>query len=352
MNASDVLGITLAPKMPANPRRGIGVIGAGLIINNAHLPAYRDAGFNVVAIYDLRPEAARATADRFGIPVVCTSAGELVEHADVDIVDMAVTPEAQGALARAAFAAGKHVLCHKPLAETYQEAEALVRAADVAGVLLAVNQQMRWSPGLHLTRRLIQQGAYGEVIELSFDIDLLSDWSWMGQRRRVEYFYNSIHYLDAIRSMLGEPLSVTASSASYPGQKALAETRTFTVLTYPGDLRAIVLSNHNNWSGTTRATVRCHGTEGRSEVVMGMKDYPVETADTFQFTARTTAPSWVERRFSEKWMPDSFVYPMADLMCAIEDGRQPATSGRDNLGTLRIIEAAYRSIAEGIHVRL
>jgi predicted dehydrogenase len=181
----------------------------------------------------------------------------------------------------------------------------------------------------------------------------LSDWGWMGDRPRVEYFYNSIHYIDSIRLLLGEPKRVIASSAHYPGQRALAETRTFTVLEYSETLRGVVISNHNNWSGAPHAILRCHGADGRSETDLGMKDYPMASPDTFSFASRLRSPLWTHQHvFRERWLPDAFAMPMAEVMCALEEGRSPETSGRDNLGTLRIIEAAYRSIETGRRVDL
>jgi predicted dehydrogenase len=352
LHIEDILKLDFPALRPLNPRRGIGIVGAGSIVRNAHLPAYRQAEFNVVAIYDVRIEAARAMAAEFGIPAVCETLDELLGRSDVEIVDMALTPEGQFDIAMRAFAAGKHVLCQKPLSEDYGMAMKLVAAADEAGVVLAVNQQMRWSPAIRFASLLTKHGAYGELTECQFDVDLLSDWRWMGQRTRVEYFYNSIHYFDSIRMLFGEPRRVLASSASYPGQRALAETRSFTILEYDGPLRVIVLSNHNNWSDTPRASMRVHGTEGRSEGTLGMKDYPAQALDTFSFVARST-PQWTHsRRFLEPWLPTAFRYPMAELMLATEQKRQPLTSGADNANTLRLIAAAYRSIEEGRRVEI
>ena len=345
--------VSLEPRLPRNRARGIGVVGAGSIVNKAHLPAYKRVGFRVNAIFDVRKEAARETAARFDIPSASDSIDELLARDDVEIVDIATTPEAQVEIATKAIVYGKHALCQKPFAETLADAKMLVVLAESAGVTLAVNQQMRWSPGIRFTRKLVERGHYGELTECLFDIDLLSDWGWMGERPRVEYFYNSIHYIDAIRFLIGEPKRVIASSALYPGQRALAETRSFTILEYSETLRGVVISNHSNWSGSPRAIFRCHGVDGRSKTSLGMKDYPLASPDTFSFTSRARPPLWTHKHeFRDRWLPDAFAMPMADLMCALEEGRSPEVSGRDNLGTLRIIEAAYRSIETGRRVDL
>src|SRR5207244_3533424 len=116
----------------------IGIAGAGAIVTSSHLPAYRAAGYRVAAIYDRDPERARAAAQQFGIPHVCATLEELLADPGVTIADIAVPPFAQPEMARAAMAAGKHLLCQKPLAWTIEEADALVDEAAKAGVKLAV----------------------------------------------------------------------------------------------------------------------------------------------------------------------------------------------------------------------
>src|SRR5258707_13656355 len=85
-------------------------------------------------------------------------------------------------IARAAMAAGKHLLCQKPLAWTIEEATALVDEAARAGVKLAVNQQMRWDPMVRETRRLMQAGTLGQGINVTLDQSVFTDWfqwSWI-----------------------------------------------------------------------------------------------------------------------------------------------------------------------------
>jgi predicted dehydrogenase len=348
----ELLNLDLSSPLPKDRSRGIGIVGAGGIVNAAHMPAYRKAGLNVVAIHDARLQAARSTADRFGIPVVCESVSELLNRPDIEVIDIAVTPEAQIEIAGRAIGAGKHVLCQKPLSEDLESAVKLVEAAEAAGVRLAVNQQMRWSSAIRFAYQAIKRGGYGVLTECQFDVDVKTDWGWMGERKRLEYLYSSIHYFDAVRHLLGEPVAVIASSAVDPHQTVEAETRTFTILEYSPHLRALVISNHNNWSGVPRAMMRCHGTEGRSEVILGVRDNPASSPDTITFALRSTAPWTFSRRFDEAWLPDSFLYPMADLICAIEEERPPGVSGRDNLNTLKILHAAYRSIEQGRRVEL
>src|SRR5215469_16740082 len=101
------------PKLPRNLDRGIGIVGAGGIVNYAHLPAYKKAGFKVLAITDQKIEAAEKTAREHGIPNVCASVDELLRNPQVEIVDIAVYPAAQAEIVEKAAGAGKHMLCQK-----------------------------------------------------------------------------------------------------------------------------------------------------------------------------------------------------------------------------------------------
>jgi predicted dehydrogenase len=127
--------ITLPPKRDY----GIGIVGCGGIVNYAHLPAYRANGLNVVACYDINRATAEQTAREHGIPQVAGSLAELLADERVQIVDIAVPPQHQLATVEQVAAAGKHMLCQKPLSNDYRAALRIVQLARSAGVKLAVN---------------------------------------------------------------------------------------------------------------------------------------------------------------------------------------------------------------------
>jgi predicted dehydrogenase len=355
MTMDAILAVDQGVQRPERPTRGIGIVGAGAIVNAGHLPAYRKAGFNVVAIADTNFDAARSTAQTWDIDAAYGSVEELLADPKVEIVDIAVTPQAQFDIASAVFDAGRHALCQKPFAEDLEPAIELVARAERAGVRMAVNQQMRWESVIRCTKLLLDAGWYGEPTGGLFDVNIMTDWRmwpWMAERERLEYLYHSVHYFDSIRHLFGEPQSVVASTARVPGQFARGESRTFTIVEYSDTMKIAVVVDHNNWSPEPRAIVRCDGTDGKSEGTLGvLYDYPVGRPDTFRYFSRTNHPEHAfERRFDERWIPDAFVGPMGELQLAIEEDREPLTSGRDNLKTLRLLTCAYRSAAEGRRV--
>ena len=339
----------------AGRHRGIGIIGAGGIVSGAHLPAYRAAGLNVVAIHDADSDKARAVAAEFDIDTVAASIEALLAAPGVDIVDIAVPPWVQPDIVPVVAAAGKHMLCQKPLALDYETALAEVETAEAAGVLLAVNHQMRWDAAVAASRDLIERGVIGEVAQAQIQVSVATPWHlwpWLASAPRLEVMYHSIHYQDALRSILGDPVWVTSVHGRYPEQgEVTGETATTTVLEYAAGTQALVAANHYNLHGDVYAQLRFLGTQGTLEGTVGlMYDYPTGRPDTLALYRDGAQVR--EYEFDTMWIPDAFLGPMSELMDAIETGREPSTSGRRILGTIAVVQAGYRSAEERRSVRL
>lgn len=337
--------------LPPRIDYGIGVIGCGGIVNYAHLPAYRQAGFRVVACHDQDALTAQRTAEDHGIPLVANSLEMLLANPDVDIVDIAVTPWAQPAIAAMALRAGKHVLCQKPFAASLHAATDLVALAAAEHRQIAVNQQMRWDAGIAVARQLIEQGAIGIPADTRVEVSVRTPWHmwpWMANSPRLEIMYHSIHYQDTVRFLCGDPAAVSSLHARWPGQPEAGETRTQTTFIYEDDRRAVIDVNHHNWSDDAYARFRLLGTEGIITGTLGLLyDYPTGRVDTLRYASRAEPQVWHDAALSTWWIPDAFAGPMASLMNAILTGGDPVTSGRDNLGTLGAVFATYRSAEEG-----
>ena len=344
----EVLDIGWAPDLPSNRAMGIGIVGAGAIVNVGHLPAYRKAGFNVVGITDKNPEAARETAAKFDVPRVYEGIDDLLDDPAIEIVDIAVPATFQPDIAVKAARSGRHLLCQKPLAEELPDARRIVAASRDAGVQLAVNQQMRWDPGIRACKRMLEHGWLGEPTVATIDVSIMSDWSdwpWLVVSPRLDLLYHSIHYLDSMRFLFGMPDRLFCSAGRFPGQPEKAETRTTTMLEYDNSLTCLVRVNHWDWTWDQRAVFRFEGTEGLAHGTIGLLyNYPYGQPDTLRFTSKKLHKGhWFDVEIDDMWIPDAFVGPMASLMCAIESGGRPETPGDDNLDTLRIVHAAYMS---------
>ena len=345
----DELSLYESPAIPPKHDYGIGIIGAGAIVRFAHLPAYRKAGFNVIGIYDKSPAAAKAAAGEFDIPTVYSSVGALLDDPQIEIVDIAVPALFQPEIAHRVIASGRAMLCQKPLAESFREADRIVAAAEAAGLKIAVNQQMRWAPSIATARNFIDRGLLGEPLISTIDISIMLGWEawpWLVVSDHLDLMYHSIHYQDATRFLFGMPDRVFTSGGKFPNQPEKAETRTHTVFEYDSGLTAMVRSNNWNWTGDQHAIFRFEGSEGRIEGTIGLLyNYPHGRPDTIRYMSRKLRPDyWFDVVVKDLWIPDAFVGPMASLMEAIQTNGVPLTAARDNLDTLRMLFAAYRSM--------
>jgi predicted dehydrogenase len=345
---------------PAPPRTrsfGIALIGCGGIVNYAHLPAYRAHNLKIVGCYDLSRDTAVSTATAQGIPRVYDSIDELLIDPEVTIVDIAIHPEAQPDVAVRCVEAGKHVLCQKPLALNPIEARRIVDAASFMGAKAAVNQQMRWSGGIAAAKQIIERGFIGQWTDFQINVSVRTPWEmwpWLRDSDKLDVMFHSIHYLDAIRYLAGDPISVTSRHTTFPGQPERAETKTVTVLDYESGAQALIAVNHHDESGGVHARFRFLGTEGVIEGDIGLlASYPDGGVDTVR-ARRSDEPAgeWHEPKLTTLWMPDAFIGPMASLINAINTGGTPLTSVADNLNTIRVVTAAYESMAQGRTVPL
>jgi predicted dehydrogenase len=342
------------PKLPLNRMMGIGIVGAGDIVVNAHLPAYRIANFRVAGIYDIDKNKAKLAAQLFNIPIVFDSLEQLLESDEIEVVDIAVPTKFQLAIVKKAAEAGKHMLCQKPLAETLAEAVAIVDLCARAGVRAAVNQQMRWAPGIQASRNIVERGWLGSPLQGTIQVNVSTPWElwpWITQVDHLEVMYHSIHYLDSIRYVLGmKPESVYADGARFPGQVCKGETRTLIHFKFPGETRGLVYDNHNNINPQDDwyAMFRFEGTEGSIQGTNGaLYNYPVGREDTISFYSRLLEAG---RRYAPplegRWFPHAFMGSMGELMRAIEENREPDNSVADNLITMQMVFASYRSMSE------
>jgi predicted dehydrogenase len=332
--------------VPPSLHKGIGIVGAGGIVEYAHLPAYAKAGLEVIGVFDTNLERAQTLAQAHGFTAFA-SLETLLSEPRIQVVDIAVLPHAQPEIALKALKAGKHLLCQKPLALELSAAQEIEREARLRGLLVVVNQQLRYSESLTVARELIRQDWIGEANFMQVNVNVLTDWSlwqWLFKSPRLEVMFHSIHYLDAVRSFFGDPERVFCMASRMPGQAAVGETRTVSNLIYANERRALVTANHENRSQDNVATFRIEGTDGAIRGTLGlMYDYPKGRVDTLEVKGQQT-DGWIPYPITTRWLPDAFIGPMRALLLAIETGQEASSSARDNLGTVRLVHALYQSM--------
>lgn len=341
------------PRLGKKTDYGIAFCGTGGIVQYAHIPAYKKAGFRIVGCYDINSDTAKMVAEQHAIPSVYATIDDLLADPAVEIVDIAVPPWEQLKVVEKIAAVGKHMLCQKPMSDNFADAVRIVELGKKAGVKQAINHQMRWDAGIRASKHLIEAGVIGQPTDAQIQVSCATPWHmwpWLAAVPRLEVMFHSIHYLDATRYLFGNPEWVTSRHARYANQgEVKGETKTITVLDYPSGLQALVAVNHYNEWADTFATFRFIGTEGAIDGTIGlMYNYPAGRPDTITVTSSQFGKGVkVTPTLDEMWIPDAFVGTMASLMEAIETDTEPQdNSTEDNLNTLRVVNAAYISAAE------
>ncbi len=173
------------PPLPEDRTLPIGCIGAGFIMADCHLPAYREAGLNVVAISSRRETVAREIAARHGIPTVHADVAALLDDTRVAVVDIAVPPDIQPEIIREACRRPhlRGILAQKPLAGSCAEAVSLVRACRDAGKTLVVNQNMRYDHAVRSCGKLLARGELGEPVLGTIEMRAIPHWMDWQQRQ-------------------------------------------------------------------------------------------------------------------------------------------------------------------------
>lgn len=332
--------------MPSAPRP-IVIIGAGGIVKDAHLPAYRKAGFTVAGLFDTDRGRAETLAAEWGVPQVFAT---LAEAAAADAVfDVAAPPVAHEAIL-SALPEGASILLQKPMGLDLESATAIWTICRDRQLIAGVNFQLRYSPMMLAVADAIARGDLGDLVEIEVHLNLVTPWHLfphLNGNPRVEIVSHSIHYLDTIRALVGDPETVFARSYGHPSSP-LADTRTSAILDYGSKLRVTLSINHHHDFGRQfqDASFRVEGTEGAAMVKLGLLlDYPTGEADEL-WIARKGGP-WAQQTLAGKWFPDAFVGPMANLhrFAAGEDDRL-CTHVDDAWRTMALVEACYRSNAQ------
>src|SRR5579872_3685949 len=340
------------PRLPRRKDFRIGCIGAGFIMRDCHLVAYRQAGFNPVTIASRTPARARAVAEAHAIPRWYDSYEQVLADPAVEVLDVAVPPDVQPALLRAAVAHKDHIrgiLAQKPLALSVREARECVEACAAAGITLAVNHNMRYDQSVRAMKDLLRRGWLGEVVLATIDMRAIPHWMpWSEGLPSLSTFVMSIHHLDTFRCWLGTPDRVLASTRHDPRTRFHhRDGINLYILEYDRGCRAA--SWDDVWAGPAREGAasdiyirwRVEGTDGLARGTIGWPSYPARTPSTLDYSTKREPNVWIQPRWSEVWFPDAFVGTMAQLLCALEDGSEPEISGRDNVETIALCEAVF-----------
>ena len=337
---------TAAPDLPYEPSDPssydppIAVVGMGGI-SEQHCKAYADAGYDVVAMCSrTREKAVEKRAEFFpdSDVDVYTDYRDVLERDDVEVVDLLPHPVDREQLIEDSLRAGKHVLSQKPFVVDLDFGERMVELADERGVELAVNQNGRWAPHWSYMRHAIERGLIGRPHGVHFAVDWNHNWIADTEIDGIEHavLYDfAVHWFDILRCFYAErePERVYASYERSPSQHATPPLLGQALVEFDGAQAALSFDADTRLGPQDRTYVA--GTDGtiRSEG----PDLEEQTVTLY------TEDGYATPTLEGAWFPDGFHGTMAELLSAIEAGREPYNSARDNLRTLELCYAAVAS---------
>jgi len=238
-----------------------------------------------------------------------------------------------------------------------QTAHELAGLAAGARIVAAVNQQLRFDEGIAAAHQMIELGWLGELTTFTLTVNVFTDWklwNWAKTMERLEIMVHSIHYHDTMRWFMGEPTSVYAIGGRVPGQYPVGETRTQSSFRFANGSTALIYANHMNLGGDDTAEFRIEGTAGAIRGTLGlMYDYPDGRPDTLEVSSRVVATDgWVPYPVTQRWFPDAFIGTMGSVLDAIATGSTPRSAVADNVKTIELVAALYRSMESNEVVHL
>lgn len=330
---------------PGTPQP-IVIIGSGGIVNDAHLPAYRLAKLPVAGLFDIDRAKAEALGAKWDIRVFATLDEAIATPKAV--YDLALPPAAHLTVLPK-LPDGAAVLLQKPMGRHLDEASAILALCQAKDLKAAVNFQLRFSPMMLAVKDALERGWLGKLVDVEAHLNLVTPWDlfpFLKGMDRVEIAVHSIHYLDLIRAMLGNPTGIHARTMGHPSTD-LAQTRTSALIDFEAGVRTTMSINHNHDFGRKfqDASFRFEGDKGAAMVKLGLLlNYPEGEPDELWITRK--GEDWQQVPLAGGWFPHAFIGTMSNLQrfAAGEDAAL-VSSVADAWHTMALVEAAFASAA-------
>lgn len=322
----------------------VAIIGCGRI-SSAHLEGFQalSGRAEVVALCDMNEELREQRQEEYSVPAGFASVQELLDWGEFDIAGVLTPPEVRSDVCFPLMEAKKHLLVEKPFTHSLEEARAIVEKAEECGVTLAVGQNLRWIPPAPQLREGVLAGRIGKVLSLLIvDVGWRSEpKGWRSTTGKLALSVMGVHWLDRIRWMTGlEGESVYTSSLISGLLPSIGEDITSTVIKLETGGVATMVHHWASYSRRINNSVHIDGTEGSvicrgNELTWIDKDNE-KTVESFEGDKMSVfmGKSWTE------------------MVDALDEGRAPHHSGRDNLWTVALLEGAYLSAEENRVVKI
>ncbi|TPL55980.1 Gfo/Idh/MocA family oxidoreductase [Mesorhizobium sp. B2-4-4] len=325
------------------------LIGCGFFaVNQMH--AWRDIeGASIDAICDRDPERLRIVGDQFGVVRRYTDAAELFAAETLDFVDIATTVGSHRPLVEMAAAHGVPVICQKPFAPTLGDAKAMVAACAKAGVPLMVHENFRWQSPIQAVRALLDKGEIGTPFfgRISFrsGYDVFSGQPYLATGKRFIIEDLGIHILDIARFLLGDVTSLTARTTRINPAIAGEDVATM-LMDHAGGATSVVDCSYATKLATEpfpETLIELDGVDGTIRLAQGYRLTVTGKSGTRVSDVSPPLLPWASRPWHN--IQESVLAIQRHWVDCLVGGKEPATSGADNLKTFALVEAAYAGAA-------
>jgi predicted dehydrogenase len=218
-------------------------------------------------------------------------------------------------------------------------------------LVAAMNFQLRFSPNVLALRDLLDQGRLGEIVDVEVRLQVRQPWeTWAFMRGlpRLEVLYHSIHYLDTIRMLAGEPEGVYCRAVGHPGLREYADPRSSIILDYDDRIRCSLTLNHTHVFGEKHrmSMLKVEGTRGAALLTMGVNlDYPTGLPDALEVAQ---GGQWHAIPLRGSWFTEAFEGPMSNLQrFVLGEDAALVSPVEDAIRTMAVVEACYVSSQRG-----
>lgn len=327
------------------------VIGCGFFAQN-QLHAWRDLeGVEIVALCDRDVTRLAESAARFGIARVYQDAQEMLAAEALDFVDIATTVASHRPLVELAAAAGVHVICQKPFAETMDDARAMVAACEAAGVTLMVHENFRWQSAVRAAIGALRAGEIGQPFfgRVSFrsGYDVYAGQPYLATDPRFIIQDLGIHILDISRALFGDVARISATTRRVNTAIRGEDVATM-LLEHQGGVTSVVdcsYATRRSPETFPQSLLEIDGAEGTLRLDAGYRLTVQNRAGAREIDVAPPLLPWAERPWHN--IQESVLLIQKHFVECLASGAAPETSGADNLRTLALVEAAYASAAGG-----
>jgi predicted dehydrogenase len=247
---------------------------------------------------------------------------------------------------------GSGVLIQKPMGEDLVAARRILATCRKRRLTAAVNFQLRFSPNILALFDMARGGDLGQLVDIEVRIVVRQpweQWSFLRGTPRLEVLYHSVHYIDTIRALAGEPRGTYCRAVAHPELPDYTDARSSIILDYGDQLRCSLVLNHTHRHDMThRASfIKVEGTKGAAVATMGVNlDYPRGLPDTLEVAS--TGGAWTPVALRGSWFTEAFEGPMSNLQRVIAgEDRALVSPVEDAIRTMAVVEACYASSANG-----